>query len=1323
MKISRFSTIVLLLMLFVFGGGNFCTINAFDGWPYWTEEPNDDFSGGKGSKDNPYLISTPKDLAALAYLVSEKGKDFDGDYFQQIQDIVLNELTVNFEAGTYSFNGTPIEWKPIGDYGTIMDDDFEGHYNGAGHSIRGLFMSSNTNGTKYCGLFGSVEDGVIENLTIKDAFINLYDGVEYAGLLAGRGDYHTMKNCHIENSVINIFTTGCTVGGLIGTSQANAWFTSCTSNVHIKGHTFSNNHVGGIIGIATKNRSYVRTLTNCKTTGKISVVGTPTGVEANGIIGGLIGYAYNDEIILNSCVNKIQFVNNTKGFSNLKVGGIVGRSCPNLNMYKCANLGDFIFEGPKGYASLSNVQVGGLMVSVSSSGTLEDCVNYGNFKLNGRIKAAPAYFAGLVLTYGGNYSTVPNMTRCLNIQLANEIRYDLEEEDLNTHNDRYKPGICILEYLSIGYIFNDTEGHDCASNKLEDVHYYVNNAAAIDKGSKWKGTNHSYSEKNSKNYDELISHSKSSYFTATKPFFNNGVWGVLSDVESNRNGYPLPYACGGTVISLPGSGTSSDPYQISSEEELRAVAIGISEKDYGTTESSHFKLTADINMSDEPFTPFGTSSKYFQGTFDGGGHYIYNMHLENGAMFNYANGTIKNLTLLNVVNKGTNGRAAAILNQGSATIQFCYATGTLEAVAQSGDTDTYLAGIACNNTSATEYSYFIGDLRLRYDGTSTSFGNIYVGGITAATLKQNYYCFVQADYTVDDDLLVKLPSAAITYYVGGIVGWDYAVGYDHSDYKSYWLCNGIKQGIGKANNSYPMGPYEIKDESELRTLAKNLGGYYNHYNQGYFHPVLKGGTHIYNVTDPNGNATYIDASAKYDENVILNYTSEDGANLPLMMTPNIAIYSPSSGKESIMNCKLDPDTEFKYTPNAEATEHTGLISYTVKAENNGWHTLCLPCEVKKDDLPDGSKLKICGSYQPTYNSMNVIECDSVPAGVPFIAYIPTTEGDVELFMHGKVVSEPQKADESSSLIGTFKSLAFSAKECNIAGATTLSFDSENHTAKPFTAYAAIEGTGTSGYSFINLKDYILFDESDEFMMSLLIGYTGSTTANVKLYRKMYAGKWNTLCVPFAMTSKQLKATFGNDVVVEKLSSVTYDEATDTYKMTFEDITASGVEAYKPYIIKPSAAGQIYDIPSVSVRGLNNMTLDYYTALTENTVIDDGNTMKLTMVGSPTLNYVESEEDFNAYFLQDDKFYRAVSGTPILSYGLRCWFKASSLSGTHSEIGQATIIHDDGTTTDIRVINGVGTDNMNARIYDLQGRQVKIMKKGLYITNGKKLIKK
>ena len=205
-----------------------------------------------------------------------------------------------------------------------------------------------------------------------------------------------------------------------------------------------------------------------------------------------------------------------------------------------------------------------------------------------------------------------------------------------------------------------------------------------------------------------------------------------------------------------------------------------------------------------------------------------------------------------------------------------------------------------------------------------------------------------------------------------------------------------------------------------------------------------------------------------------------------------------------------------------------------------------------------------------------------------------------------------------------------------------------------------------------------------------------------------------------MTKAILLSAEGKDFRIRRFET---ESSSDTYKMTFKDITASGVEAYKQYIIKPSAAGQIYDIPSVSVRGLNNMTLDDYTELTENTVIDDGNTMKLTMVGSPTQNYVESEEDFNAYFLQDDKFYRAVSGTPILSYGLRCWFKASSLSGTLSEIGQATIIHDDGTTTDIRVINGVGTDNTNARIYDLQGRQVKTMKKGLYITNGKKLIKK
>ncbi|MGN1376204.1 MAG: hypothetical protein ACI4V5_06590 [Prevotella sp.] len=1233
-----------------------------------------------------------------------------------------------------------------------MDDDFEGNYNGGGHAIKGLYMSANTAGCHHVGLFGSVEDGAIENLTIKDSYICVQDGAEYVGLIAGRGDYHTMRNCHVENSIIDIATTGCIVGGIIGTSQYNAQFTSCSANVHFIGRKFSNTTLGGIIGLATKNMGYVRTLTNCKTTGKINIVGTETDSQgANGNVGGIVGHVLKDDISFYSCVNKMNFIydahegNHDAGVGNLRIGGILGFADPTnsllvtgyVKMYKCANMGDFIIgPGPDSYTVIDDLKAAGLVYAIPDWGTLEDCVNYGNFKLKGRVKTVSAHFAGLVLIDFRNSGRLPCMRRCLNIQLANEIPFDLEKEDKEKYGTRTEPGICILDNLSFGFIFNTANGLTGENNGITDVYYYLNNKDDLDNNNIWSGSpNHSREEANATVFGNF-KYTEGSEFRENKPFFDNGMWGVISDVGSDLDGLPLLYSCGGMVISLPGAGTSDDPYQISSEEELRALAKGINEDSKQITGMMYFKLVADINMSDEPFTPIGTADNSFDGTFNGNGHYINNMHLDNGALFGYANGTIKNLSMLNVVNKGLNGHSAAILDQGSAIIQNCYVSGTIECVGQEPDVPAYLAGIACNNTQAVQNSYFVGDLILQGVDDVSLFGPLYVGGITAFSAQPNKNCFVHTNLTfvgyigeyieaAENNLAEAeelIGGGPIEYYFGGIVGYEYYTASRSSADNSFWLCNEIiKYGIGNKEVYDALLPQKITDESQFRSLASTLG---SPFQQGYYRPVLPGFTKTYAVTDPDGNSTYIDAIDTYDKNVILNYTADDNYNdNAIWLMHNLAIYTPSTGQESLNRCELDADTDLKLRLNDNATSHRGILKYTVKAENDGWHTLCLPCDVKKEDIPAGGILKICGAYQPTYGSMNVIECDSVPAGVPFIAYIPTELGDFNLIMHGNIVSEPQKADETSSLVGTFKNLVFNEKECNIASESKLSYDSENHTAKPFTAYAAIEGTGTSEYTSISLNDYILFSETDSYLKSLLVGYTGSTTANVKLYRKFYAGKWNTLCVPFAMTAEQLKATFGDDVVLEKLSSVTYSSSTDAYTINFEDVTASGVEAYKPYIIKPSVAGQLYDISSAVVLGLNGMTMDEYVALTENAVTDEGNTIEFTMIGSPMIKYIESGDDFNAYFLQDDKFYRVVSDRPILSYGLRCWFKASSLSGGPAEIAQATVIHDDSSTTGIRNVNAKGADNAKARIYDLQGRQVKTMNKGLYITNGKKLLKK
>ena len=63
------------------------------------------------------------------------------------------------------------------------------------------------------------------------------------------------------------------------------------------------------------------------------------------------------------------------------------------------------------------------------------------------------------------------------------------------------------------------------------------------------------------------------------------------------------------------SGTSSDPYQINNASDLQQLATNVNN---GTNYSGkYFLQTADINMQGVAFTPIGTGSNQFMGTYDG----------------------------------------------------------------------------------------------------------------------------------------------------------------------------------------------------------------------------------------------------------------------------------------------------------------------------------------------------------------------------------------------------------------------------------------------------------------------------------------------------------------------------------------------------------------------------------------------------------------------------------------------------------------------------------------------------------------------------------
>ena len=101
------------------------------------------------------------------------------------------------------------------------------------------------------------------------------------------------------------------------------------------------------------------------------------------------------------------------------------------------------------------------------------------------------------------------------------------------------------------------------------------------------------------------------------------------------------------IITVIGTGKSTDPYIISSEEELEMIRDKIDCS--GSSCELYYKLASDITLT-KTWNPIGTSTIPFKGGLDGDGHKIIGLNV-NGAvsgLFAYASkATIKNITFEN----------------------------------------------------------------------------------------------------------------------------------------------------------------------------------------------------------------------------------------------------------------------------------------------------------------------------------------------------------------------------------------------------------------------------------------------------------------------------------------------------------------------------------------------------------------------------------------------------------------------------------------------------------------------------------------------------
>ena len=221
---------------------------------------------------------------------------------------------------------------------------------------------------------------------------------------------------------------------------------------------------------------------------------------------------------------------------------------------------------------------------------------------------------------------------------------------------------------------------------------------------------------------------------------------------------------------------SSGSYCISTAEELKKLADMTNS---GKVKDGFFYLADNIDLSayqtGEGWTPIGTSSNPFRGTFNGNGYVVSNLYINTTAttsgigLFGMAN-DISNLGVENAYVNAPNANSVGILvgSRGtisSVTLNNCYSTGEVIGVSNVG-------GLGGNSIGATAcYS------------TADVTGKAYVGGVIGNGIISK--CFSTGSVTGNSNVGGVAGSSSGTsncystgrvsgnYYVGGIVGEQY----------------------------------------------------------------------------------------------------------------------------------------------------------------------------------------------------------------------------------------------------------------------------------------------------------------------------------------------------------------------------------------------------------------------------------------------------------------------------------------------------------------------------------------------------------------------
>lgn len=272
--------------------------------------------GGKGTVEDPYLISTTGDFQQLAL---EPDKNY-----KMVADIDMSK------AAQW--------WTPV--------KNFAGSLDGDGHTIYNLGVKTTEDHT---GLFGTLDlNGVAKNLIFVNPTVEVTNTNQFAGVLAGETNY-TYDGKGKATNVDSIFVYGAKIegddqtfiaaGGLVGSANLKTKINNCSFQGEI---TLPNSeNVGGIVGQTRSGSSVNACYANVNATAKtvlggiVGIAGTPhdyckfTNCEVRGqltaenAVGGFVGDNYFNEI--SNVVSHADIVATKKSaWNGYDAGGIIG---------------------------------------------------------------------------------------------------------------------------------------------------------------------------------------------------------------------------------------------------------------------------------------------------------------------------------------------------------------------------------------------------------------------------------------------------------------------------------------------------------------------------------------------------------------------------------------------------------------------------------------------------------------------------------------------------------------------------------------------------------------------------------------------------------------------------------------------------------------------------------------------------------------------------------------------------------------------------------------------------------------------------------------